>query len=249
MEKLINKVLVKWQTVVVILVSIYITLGVFAPAALAQDSTKVSRITNFKATTDPGAANPGNFSKTFTFTYTPKDGDPELKNFKVSCGGPSGGTTDWGASISSFKCTYPKEPAGQNYTVTLNPVDPTGATIGLVATLSVAESDAPPTPTPTPTPTPAPREPFKWDGNISITNNSSSGDLVGVISRIILWLLGILALVAAIIIIYAGILLVFNGGNEKRVTQAKSTLLWAIIGLVVSIGAFALVNIIQQVLG
>lgn len=90
---------------------------------------------------------------------------------------------------------------------------------------------------------------FKWDGNISITNNSSSGDLVGVISRIILWLLGILALVAAIIIIYAGILLVFNGGNEKRVTQAKSTLLWAIIGLVVSIGAFALVNIIQQVLG
>lgn len=89
---------------------------------------------------------------------------------------------------------------------------------------------------------------FKWDGNINITR-SSSGDITGLISRIILWLLGILALVAVIIIIYAGVLLVFNGGNEKRVTQAKSTLLWAIIGLVVSIGAFALVNIILEIFG
>lgn len=88
----------------------------------------------------------------------------------------------------------------------------------------------------------------KWDGSINITRNSS-GNITEIISRVILWLLGVLALVATAVIIYAGVLLTFNGGNEKRVAQAKSTLLWAIVGLVVAIGAFAMVTIIQEVIG
>ncbi len=88
----------------------------------------------------------------------------------------------------------------------------------------------------------------KWDGSINITKNSS-GNITEIISRVILWLLGVLALVATVVIIYAGVLLTLNAGNEKRVAQAKSTLLWAIVGLVVAIGAFALVNIIQQIIG
>lgn len=86
-----------------------------------------------------------------------------------------------------------------------------------------------------------------WNGQISITNKSGVNDIGGVASKVIVWLLAVIAMVAAIVIIYAGILLVFNGGNEARIKQAKTTLTWAIVGLVVAIGAFALVSIIQGV--
>ncbi len=104
-------------------------------------------------------------------------------------------------------------------------------------------------PSPTATATASPTTQFDWDGKISITNNTGKNDIADVIGKLILWLLGIIALVATIMIVYAGVMFVFNAGNEKRVTQAKNTLIWAIIGLVVSIGAFALVNIVFGVLG
>ncbi len=86
-----------------------------------------------------------------------------------------------------------------------------------------------------------------WNGQLEITNETGVKDIGGVASKVIVWLLAVIAMVAAIVIIYAGILLVFNGGSEARVAQAKITLQWAIIGLVVAIGAFALVSIIQGV--
>jgi len=66
--------------------------------------------------------------------------------------------------------------------------------------------------------------------------------------KVINWMLLIIAMAATIMIIYAGILLVFNGGNESQVSKAKSTLTWAIVGLVVSVGSYALVSIIQGLL-
>lgn len=86
-----------------------------------------------------------------------------------------------------------------------------------------------------------------WNGQLEITNETGVKDIGGVATKIIVWLLAVIAMVAAIVIIYAGILFVFNGGSEARVAQAKITLQWAIIGLVVAIGAFALVSIIQGV--
>lgn len=89
---------------------------------------------------------------------------------------------------------------------------------------------------------------FQWDGKLNITNNTGRTDIAGIASKLITWLLAIIALVSTIMIIYAGLLMVLNAGNEARIRQAKSTLIWAIIGLVVAIGAFAIVTMIQGVL-
>lgn len=107
-----------------------------------------------------------------------------------------------------------------------------------VPSLALAQP-ADPGPTPSPTST--------WDGKIDIKDNITETNLDGFASKLIIWSLGVIALVATIIIIYAGILLVFNGGSEARVAQAKRTLTWAIIGLAVAVGAFAIVSIIQGV--
>lgn len=87
-----------------------------------------------------------------------------------------------------------------------------------------------------------------WEGALSIKNPSGTEDISGLVTKLINWLLMIIAMVATVVIIYSGLLLVFNGGNEGRIKSAKTTLTWAVVGLIVSVSAFALVNIVESLL-
>jgi hypothetical protein len=66
-------------------------------------------------------------------------------------------------------------------------------------------------------------------------------------------ILGILALVAVALIIYAGFSWMFSGGNEEKVTQAKGILRSAIIGLLIILAAWGItiyvIDIIAGVTG
>ncbi len=85
--------------------------------------------------------------------------------------------------------------------------------------------------------------------SLTIDNPSNEEDVTGIVAKIINWLLLIVAMLSAVMIIYAGLLLIFNGGDESRAAKGKTTLIWAVIGMVVALGAFAIVNIIQGLLG
>ncbi|HMQ01934.1 MAG TPA: hypothetical protein PKD79_02600 [Candidatus Doudnabacteria bacterium] len=112
---------------------------------------------------------------------------------------------------------------------------------------ALPEQTPPFNPTEPESPTPSPQAPDDT-GVLTINRPSSYSDLPGFFSRVINWLLMIIAMIASIMIIYSGIMLIFNGGNETRVAKAKSTLTWAVVGLIVTIGAIALVSIIQGLL-
>lgn len=90
----------------------------------------------------------------------------------------------------------------------------------------------------------APRAVNMETGAIEITNRTGQNDIMGIVAKLINWLLAILAMVAGLMIIYASIIYLTSGGAQDKAAQAKSTLIMAILGLVVSLGAFALVNII-----
>lgn len=61
------------------------------------------------------------------------------------------------------------------------------------------------------------------------------------VTNVILYIVGI---VAVIMLIIGGIRYVVSGGDSKKVTDAKNTVLYAIIGLVISFFAFAIVNFV-----
>lgn len=65
------------------------------------------------------------------------------------------------------------------------------------------------------------------------------------ITNITLYIVGILAVVMLII---GGIRYVTSGGDAKKVTDAKNTVLYAIIGLVIAFLAYAIVNFVISVL-
>ncbi|HEY4527476.1 MAG TPA: hypothetical protein VJL09_00340, partial [Candidatus Paceibacterota bacterium] len=75
-------------------------------------------------------------------------------------------------------------------------------------------------------------------------------DLYSGTRRMINFLLFFLALPAATIaIIAAGILFLISGGSESLRTQAKDTLKWAVIGLVIAFGGWVIVNTMLDTLG
>lgn len=61
------------------------------------------------------------------------------------------------------------------------------------------------------------------------------------ITNTILYIVGILAVIMLII---GGIRYVVSGGDSKKVTDAKNTILYAIIGLIICFLAYAIVNFV-----
>ncbi|MDO4508038.1 MAG: pilin [Candidatus Saccharibacteria bacterium] len=66
----------------------------------------------------------------------------------------------------------------------------------------------------------------------------------GVFKQITNTVLYIVGIIAVIMLIIGGIKYVVSGGDSKKVTDAKNTVLYAIIGLIISFLAFAIVNFV-----
>ncbi len=70
----------------------------------------------------------------------------------------------------------------------------------------------------------------------------------GVFKQITNTVLYIVGIVAVIMLIIGGIRYVISGGDSKKVTDAKNTVLYAIIGLVIAFLAYAIVNFVISAL-
>lgn len=66
----------------------------------------------------------------------------------------------------------------------------------------------------------------------------------GVFTQITNTVLYAVGIISVIMLIYGGLRYVVSGGDSKKVTDAKNTILYAIIGLIISILAFAIVNFV-----
>lgn len=73
----------------------------------------------------------------------------------------------------------------------------------------------------------------KAKGNISVT-----------IRTVINLMLFIVGIGAVVMIIYSGIRYVFSAGNSTQVTNAKNAMIYAIVGLVIAILAYAIINFV-----
>ena len=76
------------------------------------------------------------------------------------------------------------------------------------------------------------------------SGNSTKDDLGGIVKTIVNVLLYIIGAVAVIVIIIAGFRYVTSGGDSSKIAAAKNTILYAVIGLIVAILAYAIVNFV-----
>ena len=68
-----------------------------------------------------------------------------------------------------------------------------------------------------------------------------AGGIITTIANVLLFIAGALAV---IMIIYGGLRYTTSAGNSASVTSAKNTILYAIVGLIIALLAFAIVNFV-----
>lgn len=78
-------------------------------------------------------------------------------------------------------------------------------------------------------------------GSGQITDVFGATGLFATLSNTLLYLVGALAV---IMLIFGGFRYVVSGGNQAAVTGAKNTILYAIVGIIVAIFAYAVINFV-----
>ena len=71
----------------------------------------------------------------------------------------------------------------------------------------------------------------------------------GIFTQIVSTFLYIIGIVSVVMLIYGGLRYILSGGDSKKVTDAKNTILYAIIGLVIAFLAYAIVTFVIGALG
>ena len=75
----------------------------------------------------------------------------------------------------------------------------------------------------------------------SLFGDGSEDGIFKTISNVLLFIIGA---ISVIMLIIGGIRYTISGGDQTQVTAAKNTILYAVIGIVVALLAFALVNFV-----
>ena len=70
---------------------------------------------------------------------------------------------------------------------------------------------------------------------------TSLGDQIKAVINVLLFIIGV---VSVIMIILGGIKYVLSNGDSSQITSAKNTILYAVIGLIVALLAYAIVNFV-----
>jgi hypothetical protein len=78
------------------------------------------------------------------------------------------------------------------------------------------------------------------------TGPTSIDSVITDVINVALWAIGILSV---IMLIFGGIRYTVSGGDSNKVTAAKNTILYAVIGIVVAMLAYAIVNFVLTELG
>ena len=74
--------------------------------------------------------------------------------------------------------------------------------------------------------------------------HAGSNDLMGTINIAINVVLGVLGLLAVIVIIYGGFMYTTSAGDASKIKKAKDTIMYGVVGLVIALLAYAIVNFV-----
>ncbi len=111
--------------------------------------------------------------------------------------------------------------------------------IGLSATLAQAENTIPDIPKPPLLVGPNPDDDTQVEVQEYFYNEAIPSFIAG--------FLGLISGVALLALIWAGIQYIISMGEEEAITKAKKTALWAVLGFVLALLAYALVSVINTI--
>lgn len=94
----------------------------------------------------------------------------------------------------------------------------------------------------------------QWNGNgggkeLARSSGLPTGTIYDIISRIMNWLLLIIGFIGVIGFVIAGILYLTAAGNEEQIEKAKTAMLYSIIGVIVALVGYVIIQAVSTLLG
>lgn len=80
------------------------------------------------------------------------------------------------------------------------------------------------------------------------TGSTTNIDVTSTVTAVVNWLLFFVGVIAVVMLIWGGIRYATSAGDANKVTAAKNTVMYAIIGLIVAILAYAIVSYVSGTL-
>lgn len=89
----------------------------------------------------------------------------------------------------------------------------------------------------------------QYDPSTNVITNICTGcDIIKLISNIVTFLFTVAIPLAVVMIVYGGIRMIVAGGSEERVKSARQIITSAVIGLVIALAAWSIVNTTLHIL-
>lgn len=82
------------------------------------------------------------------------------------------------------------------------------------------------------------------DNKLQVFQVSEENDLTARVTSIINGVIAVLGFVCVVVMIVGGVNYMISAGDSSKVTKAKNTILYGLIGLVICVLAFAIVNFV-----
>lgn len=82
--------------------------------------------------------------------------------------------------------------------------------------------------------------------NMDPSQTSANSNIWDTVNTIINVLLGVIGIVAVIMVIYGGFKIVTSAGAADKVKSGKETILYGVVGLIIALLAFAIVNFVVK---
>lgn len=79
---------------------------------------------------------------------------------------------------------------------------------------------------------------------VGLPNPIKCPDATCLVSQVIRYILGVIAVIATLMFIWGGVMMLTSGGNAEQVKKAKETLVWATIGILVILISWAVIRFV-----
>lgn len=80
------------------------------------------------------------------------------------------------------------------------------------------------------------------------SGGTPTGSIYEIIKLIMNWMLGILGFLGIIAFVFAGILYLTSAGDETRIEKAKKAMLMALVGVIVALVGFVIIQAVDRML-
>lgn len=150
---------------------------------------------------------------------------PLLGNFSISCNGTG--------PLANDPAVPPSDPTGDDPSASSNPSESSSAGAKSVAVGDVTTQSTK-------------NAPKVVELVNPITGNPSIQVIIG---NVILKLMGILGALALLVFVYGGFKWLAAAGNEEHIKEGTQAMLWAVIGIFIIFGSYAIIKLIYTGLG